>query len=187
MDQRTFVTFLGVAEKLKCNTRHSYTTTGRKESVAEHSWRLALMAMLCADEYPHLDMNKVIKMCLIHDLGEAVTGDVPAFYKTDGHRAEEDKAVESLLASLPSPHREEFAALFGEMDAMETEEAKLYKALDNLEAVIAHNEADLSTWIPLEYTENLVYGEKNCAFSPWTAELRRLLKEDSLQKIERGQ
>lgn len=185
MKPRDFVSFLAIAEKLKCNTRHSYTTSGRKESVAEHSWRLALMAMLCADEYPHLDMDKVIKMCLIHDLGEAVTGDVPAFYKTDDHRAEEDEAIEALLASLPSPHKEEFTALFDEMDAMETQEAKLYKALDNLEAVISHNEADLSTWIPLEYTENLVYGEQNCAFSPWTAELRRLLKQDSLEKIEK--
>ncbi len=187
MQPREFVRFLATAEKLKCNTRHSYTTSGRKESVAEHSWRLALMAMLCADEYPHLDMNKVIKMCIIHDLGEAVTGDVPAFYKTDDHRAEEDKAVESLLATLPSPHREEFVALFAEMEKRETQEAKLYKALDNLEAVIAHNEAALDTWIPLEYTENLVYGKENCDFSPWTASLREMLKKDSLQKIERGQ
>ena len=61
MEQRKFVEFLALAEKLKCNTRHSFTTSGRKESVAEHSWRLALMAMLCAEEYPHLDMNKVLK------------------------------------------------------------------------------------------------------------------------------
>ncbi|MBR6553983.1 MAG: HD domain-containing protein, partial [Clostridia bacterium] len=47
MEQRKFLEFLTVAEKLKCNTRHSFTTSGRKESVAEHSWRLALMAMLC--------------------------------------------------------------------------------------------------------------------------------------------
>ena len=117
MKPRELIQFLAVAEKLKCNTRHSYTTTGRKESVAEHSWRLALMAMLCADEYPHLDMDKVIKMCIIHDLGEAVTGDVPAFCKTDGHRAEETAAIESLLPTLPSPHKEEFGALFAEMEA----------------------------------------------------------------------
>ena len=72
-------------------------------------------------------------------------------------------------------------------DARETEEAKLWKALDNLEAVISHNEAALATWIPLEYTENLVYGEANCAFSPWTKELREMLKQDSIEKIEREQ
>jgi ABC-type sulfate/molybdate transport systems ATPase subunit len=60
-----------VAEKLKCNTRHCYTSSGRHESVAEHSWRIALMAMLLTEEFPEADMNKVIRMCLIHDLGEA--------------------------------------------------------------------------------------------------------------------
>ena len=116
MEQRKFVEFLALAEKLKCNTRHSFTTSGRKESVAEHSWRLALMAMLCAEEYPHLDMNKVIRMCIVHDLGEAVTGDVPSFYKTKDHEAEESRAIETLLEGLPAPQKEEFAALFAEME-----------------------------------------------------------------------
>ena len=68
---------LAVAERLKCNTRHSWTSTGRRESVAEHSWRVALMAYFVKDEYPDLDMDKVIRMCLIHDLGEAFTGTSP--------------------------------------------------------------------------------------------------------------
>ena len=54
MDHRKYIEFLSVIEKLKCNTRHSWTSSGRRESVAEHSWRLAVMAMLCADEYPEL-------------------------------------------------------------------------------------------------------------------------------------
>jgi ATP-binding cassette subfamily B protein len=62
-------------------------------------------------------------------------------------------------------------------------EAKLYKALDNLEALISHNEADVSTWIPLEYEENLTYGQKNCEWSAWTKELRELVKQDSIDKI----
>lgn len=71
MEHRAFIEFLNKIEKLKCNTRHSWTSTGRQESVAEHSWRLAVMAMLCEDEYPDLNISKVIKMCLIHDIGEA--------------------------------------------------------------------------------------------------------------------
>ena len=142
------------------------------------------MALLCADEYPELDINKVVKMCLIHDFGEAVTGDIPSFHKTEVHEKEEDSAVKSLLSSLPSPMREEFTEFFDEMNALATPEAKLFKSLDNLEALISHNEADISTWIPLEYEENLVYGQKNCEWSEWTRKLREEAKNDSLKKIE---
>jgi putative hydrolase of HD superfamily len=185
MNPRTYIDFLSVIEKLKCNTRHSWTSSGRHESVAEHSWRLAVMAMLCRDEYPELDMNRVIKMCLIHDWGEAVTGDVPSFWKTAEHEAEEEVAVTRLLSDLPAELSKELIALFAEMKALETPEAKLYKALDNMEAVVSHNEAPISTWLPREFEENLTYGEENAAWSEWTRCLRRELRTDSLRKIER--
>ena len=183
MDHRQLIEFMNKIEKLKCNTRHSYTTSGRKESVAEHCWRLGVMAMLVSDEFSTLDMNKVIKMALIHDLGEAITGDVASFYKTDDNRRDEARAIEDLISMLPEPHASEFRELFDEMAKRETPEAKLLKALDNTEAVIAHNEADISTWIPLEYSENLVYGEANCAWHPWLVEFRKMLKQDSIDKI----
>lgn len=183
MQPRQFIEFLNTVEKLKCNTRHSWTSSGRRESVAEHSWRLSVMAMLCADEYPQLDINKVIKMCLIHDFGEAITGDIPSFYKTDEHEKDEQIAISNLLETLPECYAEEFGALFAEMSAMETDEARLFKALDNMEAVVSHNEADLSTWIPFEYEENLRYGEENSRWSPWTRALRDELKRDSLKKL----
>lgn len=184
MKQRDFIDFLNIVEKLKCNTRHSFTSSGRQESVAEHSWRLAVMAMLCKDEFPLLDIDRVIKMCLIHDLGEAITGDIPSFLKTEKHEAEEEKATDKIIAMLPKPYSDEFKALFDEMDAKSTAEAKLYKALDNMEAIISHNEADISTWLPLEYEENLVYGNENVQFSEWTRELKEEIKRDSLKKIE---
>ena len=184
MNHRTYIDFLNKIEKLKCNTRHSWTSSGRQESVAEHSWRLAVMAMLCADEYPDLDMNKVIKMCLIHDFGEAITGDIPAFLKTAQNESEEDRAVEKLLSELPTNFHHELQALFDEMNARETQEAKLFKSLDNLEALVSHNEADLSTWLPREYEENLTYGQTNCEWSQWTKGLRGEIKRDSIKKIE---
>ena len=187
MKQRDLITFLGKIEKLKCNTRHSWTSSGRRESVAEHSWRLAVMAMLCADEYPDVDINKVVKMCLIHDFGEAVTGDIPSFYKTKENEKEETEALASLLSSLPECYKDEFSLLFAEMDALETKEAKLFKALDNMEAVISHNEADISTWLPLEHTENLVYGQENAEWSEWTRAFRAELKADSIKKLEEKQ
>ena len=75
--------------------------------------------------------------------------------------------------------------LFDEMNALSTPEAKLYKALDNAEALISHNEAPLSSWIEREFDENLTYGTENCGFSPWTRTLREELKKDSLKKIEK--
>ena len=184
MTPRDYINFLNKIEKLKCNTRHSWTSSGRRESVAEHSWRLSVMAMLCADEYPEIDINKVIKMCLIHDFGEAVTGDIPAFVKTETDEAEEEKALQNILSMLPDDYKNELTELFSEMNELKTDEAKLFKALDNLEAVISHNEADISTWLPREYEENLTYGEQNCEWSQWTKMLREELKKDSEMKIE---
>ncbi|MFR1519199.1 MAG: HD domain-containing protein [Clostridia bacterium] len=186
MEHRTLLSFLNAIEKLKCNTRHSWTSSGRRESVAEHSWRAAVMAMLLKDEFPDVAMDRVIRMCLIHDLGEAVTGDVPAFYKTAAHENAESEAVDRLLHLLPEDYAEEFALLFAEMREKQTPEAKLFKAIDNLEAVLSHNEADLSTWIELEYEKNLTYGDENVEYSPYLTALRELLRQDSLHKIEKG-
>ena len=97
---------LSVAKKLKCNTRHCYTSSGRHESVAEHSWRLALMAMLLAPEFPETDMDRVIRMCLIHDLGEAFTGDIPTFDKTDADTRKEDALYKQWVQTLPEKTRE---------------------------------------------------------------------------------
>ena len=163
---------LRVAEKLKCNTRHSYTSSGRHESVAEHSWRISLMAMLIAPEFPEADMDKVIRMCLIHDLGEAFTGDIPAFDKTQADVDAEDSAFDAWVQTLPEANRETFSALLLEMNALETQESKIYKALDKLEAVIQHNEADIATWLPLEYDLQLTYGADKVGFSPYLQKLK---------------
>ncbi|MGI5959742.1 MAG: HD domain-containing protein [Massiliimalia sp.] len=182
MDVKQLLSFLHAVEPLKYNTRHSWTSSGRQESVAEHSWRLALMAYLVKDEFPQADIDKVILMCLVHDLGEAVTGDIPAFYKEEQHRSVERKAVHALLDPLPSPFREELSQLFQEMEAQQTVEAKLYKALDKMECLIQHNEADIKTWLDLEYSENLVYGAQETAFSPYTQALRKEINQNSLDK-----
>ena len=141
MNPEILLQTLAVAERLKCNTRHCYTSSGRHESVAEHSWRISLMAMLVADEFPEADMNKVIRMCLIHDLGEAFTGDIPTFWKTGADEATEENLLNAWVNTLPEPQKTDFADLYAEMNALETLEAKIYKALDKLEAIIQHNAA----------------------------------------------
>ena len=174
---------LSVAEKLKCNTRHCYTSSGRHESVAEHSWRIALMAMLIAPEFPEADVNRVIRMCLIHDLGEAFTGDIPTFWKTEADTEKEDAVFDRWVQTLPQETREEFSALLTEMNALETVEAKIYKALDKMEAVIQHNESDISTWLPLEYDLQLTYGAENVKFSPWFQSLKAEIDDWTRRKI----
>lgn len=183
MDPKTVLTILHQAEKLKCVTRHCDTSTGRRESVAEHSWRLALMAMLVEDEFPELDMDKVIRMCLIHDLGESFTGDIPAFDKNPDHRKLEQERLLAWIGTFPQPAREAFQTLLAEMNAMETGEARLYKALDNLEAVIQHDESDISTWLPLEYDLQLTYGADKVAFSPYLQALKAEIDEMTRRKI----
>ena len=183
MEPKTLLQVLHLAERLKNNTRHSDTSTGRRESVAEHSWRLCLMAMLVRDEFPQADMDKVLRMCVIHDMGEAFTGDVPAFEKTADHRRVEAEALRRWTEQLPAPYAAEFAALYAEMTAQQTVEARLYKALDNLEAVIQHNEADIASWLPLEYDLQLTYGADKVGFSPYLRQLKAAIDEETCAKI----
>ena len=97
MEPRKLLDTLAVADRLKDTTRHCYTAGGRHESVAEHSWRAALMAYFLRDEFPEADMDKVIRMLLIHDLGEAFTGDIPSFRKTAANEAAEDTLLKEYV------------------------------------------------------------------------------------------
>ena len=185
MEVRKLLDILQVAERLKDATRHCYTSGGRHESVAEHCWMASLMAFFLQDEFPEADMGKVIKMCMIHDLGEAFTGDIPTFYKTAAHEDEEAQLFQ-WVRSLPEPYASEMLELYDEMGKRETLEAKIYKAIDGMEAVIQHNLSDLSTWIPLEYELNQVYAEDKVAFSEYMKELRRVTREDTVRKLQEG-
>ena len=183
MEINEFLDVMHVAERLKDATRHGYSSGGRRESVAEHSWRMTLMVYFVSDEFPEADMEKVYKMCLIHDLGECFTGDIPTFIKTDGDRAVEDSLLGRWVASLPPEVSTEMASLFREMDAQETQEAKIYKSLDKLEALIQHNESPIDTWSENEYGLNKVYAFDTVAFSPWLTALRKEILKDTLEKI----
>ena len=184
MEVHKLLETLHIAERLKDELRHCDTSKGRRESVAEHSWRIALMALFMQDEFPELDINKVIRMCLIHDLGECFTGDIPTFLKSASDEKKEDTALFSWVASLPAPYNMELAALYTEMGALQTDEAKLYKALDKLEAVIQHNESDIRSWEPLEYDLNRTYAYDAVAFSPYLTKLREAIREDTEEKIK---
>lgn len=186
MEYRALLDILHTAERLKDTTRHCYTTGGRHESVAEHSWRAALMAYLLRDEFSGADMDKVIRMCLIHDLGEAFTGDIPSFDKTADDEHTEDRLLDEWLNSFPEGLGQEMRALYREMNERQTVEARIFKAIDGLEAVIQHNESDISTWIPREYELNVTYADDKVAFSEYLRGLREVIREDTLRKISEG-
>ena len=185
MEPVTLLNLLYIAGKLKDTTRHCYTPGGRHESVAEHSWRLALMAFWLSDEFPELNMERVIQMCLIHDLGEAFTGDIPVFDKTDSDEQREEQLLFAWVDSMPEPLRSQMQSLYQEMSCRQTGEAKLYKALDGLEALISHNESDISTWEPHEYELQVTYAADRMKFSKYMVALREQIKQDSLDKISR--
>lgn len=185
MTPQEVLEILHVAERLKCNTRHCDTSTGRRESVAEHSWRLCLFAMLLEQEpeFRSLDTDRVLRMCLIHDLGEAFTGDIPAFSKSSRDEGREQALYEDWIAQFPPANRAQFQTLLAEMLALETPEAKLYKALDKLEAVIQHNEASLDSWLPLEYDLQRTYGQETVQFSPYLRALKAEIDRWTEEKI----
>jgi len=183
MEQREFLDILHIAERLKDAERHCTTTNRRRESVAEHSWRISLMAFLLEDVFPEADINKVIRMCLIHDLGECFTGDIPTFLKTDRDRRTEDELLNDWVASLSEDVSVRMSELYKEMEAQQTIEAKIYKALDKLEALIQHNESPISTWAENEYELNRTYAFDTVEFSPWLKELRQEILQDTLEKI----
>ncbi len=184
MEARKLLEALVVAERLKDTTRHCYTTKGRHESVAEHSWMMTLMAFFMRDEFPEADMDKVIRMCIIHDLGECFTGDIPTFEKTEANEVTEETLLNNWVDSLPANYAEEMKALYEEMAERKTVEAKIYKAIDGLEALIQHNLSDLSTWIPREYDLNMTYADDKVAFSEYLKTLREEVRKDTIKKIE---
>jgi len=143
------------------------------------------MASLLRHEFPEADMDKVVSMCLIHDLGECFTGDIPTFIKTDNDREVEDSLLAQWVSSLPPEIAADLKALYEEMDAQETIEAKIYKSLDKLEALIQHNESPIDTWAPNEYELNKTYAFDNVSFSEWLTKLRQEVLKDTLEKIEK--
>ena len=186
MEIKKYLEIIHFCEELKNVTRHSYTSKGRHESTAEHTYRLMLMAYFMQDEFHHLDMNKVLKMCLIHDLGEAMTGDIPVFDKTEQDEKKETDLLTSWVSTLPEPYHKELSALYQEMNELQTDEARLYKALDQLEAVDQHNLADLSTWEDHEYELQMTHGEKYAQYFEATKKLKEAMNQETIMKVKQG-
>jgi len=181
-DLQVLLSFLRDAEQLKNTLRSAHTSSGRVESVAEHTWRLCLMAMLVADEFPDVDFARLIRMCIIHDLGEVIGGDVPAIdqdpLSPKGTAERED--FKALIASLEGRQRADLLELWDEYEAAATPEARLAKALDKLETILQHNQGKNPA--DFDYRFNLTYGQKYTTGHPFIETLRGVLDEETRQR-----
>lgn len=123
------LTFIKSCEKLKSTLRTAYSSTGRRESTAEHTWRLCLMAMVFEKELGNIDFAKLLKICIIHDLGEAISGDIAAVDQVTGsNKAIQERAdFNELLTPLEAYQQAELLALWDEYDQASSKEAKLVK------------------------------------------------------------
>jgi putative hydrolase of HD superfamily len=174
--------FLRAAERLKTVTRSGWTSTGKAESVAEHTWRLCLMAMVLYGRAEDIDLARLLKMCLIHDLGEAIGGDVPAPAQVAGSpKAGQERAdLLSLVEPLPAPMQREILELWDEYEAASSPEAKLAKGLDKLETILQHTQGRNPD--DFDYAFNLAYGQRYTAADPVLAALRSRLDELTAQR-----
>lgn len=178
--------FLRHAEHLKRTWRSAWTSDGHPESVAQHTWRLCLMAVVFAPEYPDIDVARLLKMCVIHDLGEAIGGDVPAVDqdpsapKADGERRD----LLTLLKPLPTGLRSEIVDLWDEYEAAETPEARLAKALDKLETILQHTQGENPP--DFDYRFNLGYGRRYTTGDPLIERVRAVLDAETARRADEG-
>jgi putative hydrolase of HD superfamily len=187
------VEFIRRAERLKTTTRSGYTSAGRPESVAEHTWRLCLMTLVLAPEFPDVDFARLIKICLVHDLGEAIGGDVPAPEQArrvaagvaTGKGDPERRDLLALLEPLPAELREDLTALWDEYERATSPEAKLAKALDKLETIMQHTQGRNPP--EFDYRFNLGYGRTHTADHPLIAAIRAILDEDTERRAQEAE
>lgn len=181
---RARLDFLREAERLKDVLRSGRTSQGRPESTAEHSWRLCLMALAFADALPGADPLKVLRMCVVHDLGEALHGDIPAIEQAahpDRH-AHERRDLLALTAGLDAALRDEIVALWDEYEQAASPEAQAVKALDKLETILQHNQGDNPP--DFDYAFNLGYGRRYTSAGPLFSTIRAIVDADTQSRID---
>lgn len=179
--------FLRRAERLKDTVRSGHTTEGRTESVADHTWRLTLLVITFADLLPNVDLLRLLKICVLHDLGEAIDGDIPAPSQTNSvsKSAKERADFESLLSTLPAHLKSEFLSLWDDYENIESNEAQIAKAFDKIETLIQHNQGRNPQGF--DYAFNLDYGKQYTDAVPLASQIRTLIDKDTAFNAARSQ
>ena len=182
--------FLRKTQKLKAVVRHSWTEDKtRQESTAEHSWHMSLMAMAFYGKLNRkVNLEKVLQLITIHDLAEALTGDVPAWLDSRTNKFEqEERAMGEILKTLPQKAHEELKALWLEYEERKTAEARFVKMLDLIDVYFQHLMADISTWHEKEWKINLEISPKSQALleeEPFIFDLYQGIHEELVKKME---
>jgi putative hydrolase of HD superfamily len=173
------IEFLKAAEGLKNTLRNAYTSKGRRESTAEHTWRLCLMVLLFEDMYPQVDILQLLKICIVHDLGEAISGDIAAIDQTpDSNKSlTERQGLESLIEALSPEIKAKILGYWDEYENAISKEARLAKAFDKLETLLQHTQGDNPAEFNYEF--NLSYGKKYTDNDFLTARLRAIIDRDT--------
>ena len=181
------LTFLRRAESLKEMTRVAWTSGGQQETVAAHTWRMSLMALVFARHMPGLDLGRLLAICLVHDLGEAIHGDVSAPLQAGlpDKAAQERRDLLDLTASLPEADREAIVALWDEYEAAETLEARVAKGIDKLETILQHNQGAMPEGFDFRF--NLGYGARYTGDEPVLRAIRAVLDGETEQRAREAE
>ncbi|MDP2138215.1 MAG: HD domain-containing protein [Candidatus Didemnitutus sp.] len=171
--------FLRHAERLKTVTRTAWTSEGKQESTAEHTWRLCLFALSLRPWFPDLDFGRVLGIAIVHDLGEAISGDISAVAQVGAPPKveQERRDLLQLLEPAPTAARQQIVALWEEYNAAASPEAKFVKAVDKLETILQHNQG--SNPADFDYAFNLPYGQAHTAHHPVIVQLRAILDAET--------
>jgi len=155
LDQQ--IAFLNEADKLKQILRGTtLCDASRAENSAEHSWHLALYALVLADQAgADVDINRVIKMLILHDLVEIDAGDNPIFgdYDAADMEAKEQLAADRIFGLLPSDLRDELRAIWEEFEAAETPSARFAKSLDRFQPPMQNLASGGGSWTDYNVSE----------------------------------
>jgi putative hydrolase of HD superfamily len=140
------------------------------------------MAMLLYGRAPGVDVARLLRMCLIHDLGEALGGDVPAPAQQGGAgKADRERAdLLELTASLPEAMQREIVGLWDEYEAAASPEARVAKGLDKLETILQHTQGENP--VDFDYAFNLAYGQQYTSADPLMAALRTRLDAETARR-----
>ena len=184
------LSFIHLTEKMKVELRNGEKSNGVKETIADHSFRVALMVVLLAPLLDKkIDVQKAMKIALVHDLAEIETGDEPYFICENNPSKKKEKnelesiAMKKICGNLHEPLKSEMLNLWEEYAYGSSDEAVFIKTLDKIEAQIQHNEADISIWNEFDFKYAFTRLDPYCEYDSMLTKMKDLVQNESKNKL----